>query len=337
MRLLFELSKEHSTIPIDEICCCCEAESISFEILEKNENIFLIKTSADIAKIKQIAQRLSYSFYVDELLFSCKNYIKDLKESMQKYQIYEDGSLAIFYKNRSNKKNSKEIITVIAEFYTKGRVVDLHSADIKIRAFITDDSIYVGRELYQIDRSLFEKRKVQFRPFFSPISLHPKLARSLVNLSRVPFDGRLLDPFCGTGGILLEAGLLGIQVIGSDIDQKMIQGCQSTLDHYAIKNYTLICSDIGDINKHVDKPVDAVVTDLPYARSTTTKGEDIKTLYLRTFTGISSLLKKNGFAVIGVSDNKSVSIDPDCFNLINIYEYRVHRSMTRYFFVLKKV
>ena len=76
----------------------------------------------------------------------------------------------------------------------------------------------------EIDRTCFEERKVQHRPFFSPISLHPKLARVLVNISAIKRDETLLDPFCGTGGILIEAGLIGAKVIGSDIEEKMIEG-----------------------------------------------------------------------------------------------------------------
>ncbi len=58
-------------------------------------------------------------------------------------------------------------------------------------------------EAHRVARARLEARKVTHRPFSLPISLHPKLARALVNLARVPMGGVLLDPFCGTGGILL--------------------------------------------------------------------------------------------------------------------------------------
>ena len=46
----------------------------------------------------------------------------------------------------------------------------------------------------------------------------------------------LLDPFCGTGGILIEAGILGINIIGSDIDKKLVYGCKENLNFYNINN-----------------------------------------------------------------------------------------------------
>lgn len=48
--------------------------------------------------------------------------------------------------------------------------------------------------------------------------LPPKLARIMVNLA-LPASGkqRLMDPFCGTGTVLLEGLMLGKEVIGSDI------------------------------------------------------------------------------------------------------------------------
>jgi tRNA (guanine10-N2)-dimethyltransferase len=337
MKILFELSKEHETLPVDEILCCFNAENVLYKVLEKNENVIVIDTDASVSQIMQIAKRLAYCFYVEQLLFSCKNTLMQLQESIKKNPIVQDGSLAIYCKNKSSKKNSKQILSILAKSYAKDRVVDLESAEIKIRAIITDNAIFVGKVLYQVDRSAFEQRKVQFRPFFSPISLHPKLARSLVNLCQVSQDGTVLDPFCGTGGILLEAGLLGINVIGSDIEEKMIQGSKTTLDFYNIKNYGLFQSDIADILSKIHKPVDAVVTDFPYARSTTTKGEDIKSLYRRSFLAISSVLKKNGFAVVGVFDKKLVCLDEKTLRIVKIYEFRVHRSMIRYFFVIKKI
>ncbi len=55
--------------------------------------------------------------------------------------------------------------------------------------------------------------------------LPPKLARMMVNLAvgDRPARGRLLDPFCGTGVVLQEAGLMGHAVYGTDLSEKMIR------------------------------------------------------------------------------------------------------------------
>ena len=57
----------------------------------------------------------------------------------------------------------------------------------------------------------------------------PRMARTLVNLSLAGSGSILLDPFCGTGGILIEAEMLGVHAVGSDFDPMMIQGCKENV------------------------------------------------------------------------------------------------------------
>ncbi len=334
MKIIFELSKEHPNLPQKEILACLITENIKYEIKEKNNNILVISTNTDINLIKEAASRLSHIYYVDELFFSCLNSIKQIEKKAKKKIIDLPGSIAIKYTNRSKNTSSQEIIKKIAEIYSKNKKVNLINPNNEIRVVITDSKVYVGKKILDIDRTQYEKRKVQFRPYFSPISLHPKIARALINVSGIRKNDILLDPFCGTGGILIEAGLIGAKIIGSDIEKKMIQGSKKTLDFYKIKNYQLFCSDISDIKKHIDF-VDAIVTDLPYGKATTTKGEDMKKLYLRAFQVFLEILKEKKKAVIGLSDKKWVKTYKK-LKLIDTYEFRVHRSLTRYFAVFEK-
>src|SRR5207249_4604363 len=126
---------------------------------------------------------------------------------------------------------------------------------------------YLCRRLAAIDRRAFEARKVGERSFVQPISLHPRFARALVNLSRVRDGGTLLDPFCGTGGILLEAGLVGAQVIGGDVRADMVEGCRAMLRGFGI-DARLLAADVGAIPEAVGQ-VGAVAMDPPYGRAAT--------------------------------------------------------------------
>ena len=129
---------------------------------------------------------------------------------------------------------------------TKGRVVDLDRPDIPIRVLLSDRlHFYIGD--FEVDRKQFDVRKVGERPFFSPISLHPRYARTLVNLTRVRPGQTILDPFCGTGGILLEASMIGAKVLGSDIAEGMVVGCVANLNHFHAHFERIDVSDIGDI------------------------------------------------------------------------------------------
>ncbi len=81
---------------------------------------------------------------------------------------------------------------------------------------------------------MFNIRKISFydlnRPFQdSSISLSPRIAKILVNLLGLSKNDTVLDPFCGTGTILIEALLLNHRVIGIEIDSKKVAGSRKNL------------------------------------------------------------------------------------------------------------
>jgi tRNA G10 N-methylase Trm11 len=90
--------------------------------------------------------------------------------------------------------------------------------------------------------------------------LPPKLARMMVNLSGVQ-KGRVLDPFCGTGVVLQEAALLGFDVYGTDLSDKMIDYSGINLEwlnqtHHITVNPTLKQADA--MTAVWDNPIDAI-------------------------------------------------------------------------------
>ena len=52
--------------------------------------------------------------------------------------------------------------------------------------------------------------------------LSPKLAQTIINLANPPAGSTVLDPFCGTGVILQEALLMSYNVVGTDLDERMV-------------------------------------------------------------------------------------------------------------------
>ena len=335
MKLLFELSKEHTTLPRAEILATLDAERTISTIIHSTEDVLVVNVPSHQTIIQRLTERLAFCFIINEFLFSCPATLDDIIRYAKKYPLPAEGSIAIRCNNRSSSISSEDIIDKLGEVYTKNRIVNLRTPDIEIRAVLAEDTIYIGLKKISINTHQFQQRRGHLRPFLSPVTLHPKIARALVNLSLVKKQEALLDPFCGTGGILLEAGLLGIQVFGSDIEKKMIEGCRKNLEFYQIKNFQLFCSDISDISRHVSS-VDAVVTDFPYARAATTKGEHLTQLYSRAFQTIAQVLKEKRRAVIGLSNEDIRCIGEEYLSLIATYPVKSHRSLTRYFVVYKK-
>ena len=75
----------------------------------------------------------------------------------------------------------------------------------------------------------FGERRPSDRPFFQPGSMDPILARALVNVAGARPGATLLDPMCGTGGLLLEGALVGARVVGVDAQAKMAAGTRRNL------------------------------------------------------------------------------------------------------------
>jgi tRNA (guanine10-N2)-dimethyltransferase len=100
--------------------------------------------------------------------------------------------------------------------------------------------------------------------------LPPKLAQIITNLAAAANQARatnsptLLDPFCGTGGLLQEACLNGYRVYGTDLSSKMIDYSRRNLTWLEAKyhkkyDYQLA---VGDATKyHWTKPIDMVATE----------------------------------------------------------------------------
>lgn len=78
-------------------------------------------------------------------------------------------------------------------------------------------------------------RRDRDKPVRDPLvgMLPPKLAQTLINLSGANPNQTILDPFCGTGTVLMEAFAMGINSYGSDISPEMIEATRLNMDWFA--------------------------------------------------------------------------------------------------------
>lgn len=101
--------------------------------------------------------------------------------------------------------------------------------------------------------------------------LPPKLALMMINMANSPAISfsqdsglNILDPFCGTGVVLQEAALLGYNVYGTDLSEKMVDYASINLDW--LKNKYRLSTSIkigqGDaMTTKWNQPIDAVVAE----------------------------------------------------------------------------
>ncbi len=65
-------------------------------------------------------------------------------------------------------------------------------------------------------------RQKSFRDAYMGM-LPPKLAQILINLSQADITQTIIDPFCGSGTVNIEAAIMGYQTIGSDINPRFVE------------------------------------------------------------------------------------------------------------------
>lgn len=95
--------------------------------------------------------------------------------------------------------------------------------------------------------------------------LPPKLAQTIINLGAggSAIENRvLLDPFCGTGVVLMEAALMGSRVYGSDVSEKMVRYSRDNMnwlqEKYRIQSG--VHYETADATDHIwRQPIDIVV------------------------------------------------------------------------------
>jgi tRNA (guanine10-N2)-dimethyltransferase len=336
MLLAFELSGEHRTLPISEVMACLELMNADFKIYLKLDSCLIIELKNDIrAIIETLSKRLAMTHHIIEVLGISGESEEEILETIRNSSIDIEGTYSVRVKcvkeySRINTEVMEQHIGGI--FYRRGVHADLKNPQTLFRVLLTQGKIIFGIIRGSIDRSAFESRKPHYKPFFYPGVLMPRVARALVNISK-PKEC-LLDPFSGTGGILVEAGLLGINVIGGDVQRKLLLGSKINLDHYNI-DYTLMYQDACRMALE-DKSMEAAVTDPPYGRSAAIKAESLENLLVGSLTEIHRVLKTGKRAVF-ISERQIEMIAEDAgFILVESHLQRVHKSLTRRISVLEK-
>ena len=184
--------------------------------------------------------------------------------------------------------------------------------------------------------SQYRGRHPKDRPAFHPTVLKPKMARAMINLSNAKFE--ILDPFCGTGSILIEAAMNGLTVRGSDYDDRMIKRSKINLKYYKIKPKSLIKLNALDISSKFKKnSLEAIICDPPYGQSSTTSNRNIRQLFKEFIKESYKVLKNKGRLVIIIPSKISMNkLIYSKFNKIGQFNWYVHGGLTRRFVVLEK-
>ncbi len=324
MRFWIELSGEHPTLPRAEALAALEAEGVVLREMTASAGILEVDAAGPVLRA---VSRLALAHVVCEEL--ARGDFEDLRSFARSMDL-EGRSFRTRIRPRGIAIDRKALEGPLgADFGRTGRV-DLSAPEVDFRVLVQEEFV-LGRVIHTVDRHGMEGRKVTRRAFQRPITLHPKLARALVNLSGVPIGGVLADPFCGTGGIVLEAARIGLRSVGADLRRTMVVGARTSLRALGTDAGFLV-ADAGH-GPWRRGQVDGIATDPPYGRAATTRGEPPLELYDRAFAAFDEALAARARVAITLPSDKAVEVGERRFELAERHAFRVHKSLTRQFCV----
>lgn len=316
MKLLFELSGEHPDLPVAELGCV--------------GTVLDTRTQVAVAECPdpEATGRLALTHVVMEYLGECEPTREAFADLLHDLAI----TTAKPFAGRAKKIQGSRMDASHLELE---RMIGSHIAGPvslrepveEYRVVASEDRCYFGRVILRIDRGGFDFRNPMRRPFFHPGVMMPRMARALVNISLVAPGELVFDPFCGTGGILLEAREIGVRVLGSDFDPAMVAGYRQNLPGSEVMIADATAVPI------CDHALDAVVTDLPYGQSVRIRAESMDRLYDGSLAEIRRILMPGRRAVV-VTHRDIADIAARHFTVLQEHEQRVHKSLTRRILVL---
>jgi len=320
MKLIFELSGENPTLPFAELECIGT-------ILDQRIQVAVVDCPdpASTSRLAMTQVILEYLGECEPTIEAFTSLLKDL--ALEPNRPFAGRAKKIHGGAQERNPASQGAFERLIGTMIPG-VVSLDHPEIEYRAILSEDRCYFGRVISHVNRSLYDERNPGKREFFHPGVMMPRMARTLVNLSCAQAGDTMLDPFCGTGGILIESELLGIESFGSDFDPMMVKGCLMNLPGANVMLADATRLPFGN------NSLDSVVTDFPYGQSVCImKADTMDNLYDESLAEIRRVLKPSKRAVV-VTHRDISAIAAKHFTVLQKHDNRVHKSLTRRILVL---
>lgn len=257
--------------------------------------------------------------------------LAELVAQIETISLDADGFLLDFLRlDESCPLNKPEVVVAVANAINT--YPDLHNPQHRFLIVAQAGRLWFGEILAECSYSY---KKHDLKPYRTSSSLPSRLARALVNVvasnpvasnpvASNPVAGgpvrTILDPFCGSGSILLEAQDLGLTVCGMDINFKMTGMTRLNLAYFGYQGEILRGSALN-----CPFQADAIVTDLPYGRllQDITAGDDLPAI-LQHLTGLAPL------AVYLAAQDLSPILRAAGYADVQVYQVRKHERMSRF-------
>ncbi|MGZ0747931.1 methyltransferase domain-containing protein [Haloparvum sp. AD34] len=179
------------------------------------------------------------------------------------------------------------------------------------------------------------------RSFFQPGSMAPIDARAYVNVAGAAPGRTLLDPMCGTGGLLVEGGRVGADLLGTDAQRKMVRGTRENLRAHGHADdgengdspaFEVARGDATALPIR-DDAADAVAFDAPYGRQSKVARHELADLVEGALAEAARVAPR---AVVVADRDWRGPAQAAGWRVDARFERRVHRSLTRHVLALRR-
>lgn len=329
---LFVLSGEELTLPFAEIRALVKSYSPDDESELLSPRV-VFSTLGERRLIEKIAQRAAYCRFGGKFLVRADS-LKDLAESIPESTIDPGKSFAV--KSETLDRSQSGELGALIKQKTQAKV-SLENPDNVFQVETTDWGLALAISTTGFKEFSWRTRRPRARQFFLPSAIYPKLACLLVNLSRVKEGDVFLDPFCGTGSLLIESSIMGIRTVGSDLTRWIARGALLNLKGLSLDFEAVLRCDATSRNFPLHG-IDGISTDVPYGRASSTRGKETERI-IREFTDVASDCLTHGkgprYCVVMHPSHVEFDFDRSAFELVERHFFYVHRNLTRAVSVLR--
>ena len=333
--LFIAFAQGYGRLPASELEGAMEAEAASFELKPGIQGVLRFSADSDLAS--QAASRLSLSqFMCRELAFSESDVADISNEIRRGIPIPKTSSFKLVVKRVGSAVPAESVNPLAGEI--GGLLAEATRAKVRLvnpeRTFVmlvAPDGATLGVKIVPTARKMLPAHRNEVKPFSHHSTLQPEFCRVLVNLARVRRGGTVLDPFCGAGGMLIEACELGASGLGLDFKVSMIKGARANLNKFGYSDFYLA---VGDARRCPFVKTDSIVTDPPYGMlSPMVRNRLVSETYQDLVKLSSDVLPTSGYLSLVYPSGEPVAdmIKEAGLRLISRDEMKVHDALTRVF------
>lgn len=276
------------------------------------------------------------------------HYTRGMNEYIKK-QLLEKGARKADYivYDKPDRRDARRINTSLWP-HTIAKHKLLKRPNAEILAVYTEKRLYLARTIVVYD-SMLQQYRDESRPYISTeISTSPKVCRTLLTLAGAKPGDTVLDPFCGTGTLLMEAALQDMKCIGFDIDGNAVQGAHSNLrwlgkDLGSHINFSIQKGDARKVDKLIRAQVDAVAFEphlgplhrkRPMRKQAEKDIAELTLLYRATLKAIGKVLRPDGriAMTIPVILTKDGDVSIDLRHMLKGTEFEVYKLLPHHAF-----